>query len=200
MSWGPVQFPPEPADWTASLRARLFDQRVVFLSGRLTDELAGRAAMELMTLDATGDSGVRLHLESSGGELGAAMAVMDVVDTMGVPVTGVATGMVDGPAVGVLAACERRIAMPHARVHLREPEASFSGDAATVQRWLEHRRGQWRQFCRRIGTALGWPLDEVVALWSGSPYLSADDALAIGLVHEIARRVPGVTELRRPGF
>lgn len=200
MTWSSVQFPPEPADWAASLRARLFDQRVVFLNGRLTDEVAGRVAMELMTLDATGDSGVQLHLESPGGELGAAVAVIDVVDTMGVPVTGVAMGMLEGPAVGILAACERRIAMPHVRLHLREPEASFSGDAATIERWLEHRRGQWHQFCRRMGTALGWGVDEVESLWSRSPYLGAEDALAIGLVHEIARRVPGVTELRRPGF
>lgn len=195
-----MQFAPEPADWAASLRARLFDQRIVFLSGPLTEERAGHVAMELMTLDATGDARVQLHIESPRGELGAAMAVMDVVDTLGVPVTGFAMGSLDGPAVGVLAVCERRVAMPHVRFHLREPEAAFSGDAATIEQWLEHRRGQWRQFCRRVGTSLGWPPEEVESLWSRSPYLGADDAVAIGLVHEIAQRPPGVTGVRRPGY
>ena len=63
-----ASYPPEPNDWGASLRSRMFDQRVVFITGNLTDEVAGRAAMELMTLDATGDSVVQLHLESPSGD------------------------------------------------------------------------------------------------------------------------------------
>jgi ATP-dependent Clp protease protease subunit len=196
-----VSFPPEPSDWAASLRSRMFDQRVVFITGELTDEAAGRAAMELMTLDATGDTAVQLHLESPGGELGAALAVMDVVDTMGVNVTGVAMGLLGAPAVGVLAACRRRVSMPHARFHLREPEAAFSGDARTIERWLEHRRGQWRQFCERVAASLARPVDEIVSVFADAPYLGAEEALAMRLVHEVARPTGEISALRRrPGY
>lgn len=191
-----TSYPPEPSDWGASLRSRMFDQRVVFITGNLTDEVAGRAAMELMTLDATGDSVVQLHLESPNGELGAALSVMDVVDTMGVNVTGVAMGLVGGPAIGVLAACRRRIAMPHARFHLSEPETTFTGDARTVERWLDHRREQWGQYCERVAGALGRPADEVESMLADGPYLGADEVLALRLVHEVARLGGVVTALR----
>lgn len=197
---GVVAFPPEPSDWGASLRSRLFDQRVVFLTGTLTDEAAGHAAMELMTLDATGDSSVQLQLECPGGELGAAMSVMDVIDTMGVPVTGVALGLVGGAAVGVLAVCAKRVSMPNARFHLREPEASFAGDARSVERFLEHRRRQWARFCERVAKALGAPAEQVEALFDDGAYLGAEEARARGLVQEIARAPGEVTGLRRPGF
>jgi len=193
-----VTFPPEPSDWGASLRARMFDQRVVFITGTLTDEVAGQAAMELMTLDATGDAAVQLHLESPSGELGAALSVMDVVDTMGVNVTGVAMGLVGGPAVGVLAVCRRRISMPHARFHLCEPEAAFSGDARTVERWLSHRRRQWGQYCERIAGAIGRPVEEIESLLADGPYLGADEAMAMRLVQDIARPQGEITALRRP--
>jgi ATP-dependent Clp protease protease subunit len=196
---GFVSFPPEPSDWGASLRARMFEQRIVFLTGTLTDEVAGRAAMELMTLDATGDSVVQLHLECPDGELGAAMGVMDVIDTMGVNVTGVAMGLVGGPAVGVLAACRHRVAMPHARFHLCEPDASFTGDARTVERWLEHRRRQWAQYCERLGHALAMPTEEVESVLAGGPYLGAEEAIALRLVHEVARAKGEITALR-PGY
>jgi ATP-dependent Clp protease protease subunit len=174
----------------------MFDQRVVFITGNLTDEVAGRAAMELMTLDATGDSVVQLHLESPSGELGAALSVMDVVDTMGVNVTGVAMGLVGGPAIGVLAACRHRVAMPHARFHLCEPEATFTGDARSVERWLDHRREQWGQYCERVADGLSRPVADVEATLAEGRYLGADEALALRLVHEIARPQGAVTELR----
>lgn len=200
MTSGIVSFPPEPSDWGASLRARMFDQRVVFLTGQLTDEAAGRTAMELMTLDATGDTAVQLHVESPEGQLGAALGVMDVIDTMGVSVTGVAMGLVGGPAVGVFSVCARRISMPHARFHLYEPEGSFSGDARTIEQWLSHRRRQWTQYCQRIGAAMGWSAEVAESYLAGHSYLGADDALAIGLVQEIARPTGEIKELRRPGF
>jgi ATP-dependent Clp protease protease subunit len=179
----------------------MFDQRVVFITGELTDEAAGRAAMELMTLDATGDTAVQLHLESPSGELGAALAVMDIVDTMGVNVTGVAMGLLGAPAVGVLAACRRRVSMPHARFHLCEPQAAFSGDARTIERWLQHRQGQWRQYCERVAASLARPVDEIVSLFADAPYLGADEALALRLVHEVARPTGEISALRRrPGY
>jgi ATP-dependent Clp protease protease subunit len=193
-----VSFPPEPTDWGASLRSRMFDQRVVFITGPLTDELAGRAAMELMTLDATGDTAVQLHLESPDGELGAALSVMDIVDTMGVNVTGVAMGLVGGPAIGILAVCRHRIAMPHARLHLTEPTAAFSGDARTIEQWLVHRRRQWSQYCERVAAALGRPVEEIESLLADGPYLGAEEAMALRLVNEVARPRGEVSELRRP--
>ncbi len=194
-----MSYPPEPSDWGASLRARLFDQRVVFLTGKLTDDAAGRCAMELMTLDAAGDTAVELRLESDGGELGSALAIMDVIDTMGVPVTGVAMGLLGGAAVGVLAVCARRVSMSNARFHPCEPEASCSGDAKSLERWLEHRRRQWAQYCDRLAEAIGRPLGEVQALLEDGAYLGADEARSLGLVHEIARGPGEVRRLGPPG-
>jgi len=193
-----VSFPPEPSDWDASLRSRMFDQRVVSITGPLNDEVAGRAAMELMTLDATGDTAIQLHLESPSGQLGAALAVMDVVDTMGVNVTGLAMGLVGGPAIGVLAVCGRRISMPHARFHLCEPEAAFSGDARTIEQWLSHRKRQWRQYCERVAGALSRPVEEIESVLADGPYFGVDEALAIRLVQEVARPRGEIAPLRRP--
>ena len=39
-----------------------------------------------MTLDASGDGAVDLQIDSSGGSTGAALALMDIVDLLGVPV------------------------------------------------------------------------------------------------------------------
>jgi ATP-dependent protease ClpP protease subunit len=106
--------------------------------------------------------------------------------------------LVGGPAIGVLAVCQRRISMPHARFHLCEPEAAFSGDARTVEHWLSHRRRQWGQYCERIAGAIGRPVEEIESMLADGPYPGADEAVAMRLVQDIARPQGKITALRRP--
>ena len=54
------------------LRAQLFERRLLFLTGGLDDRAAGDIAAQLMTLDASGDEPVQLHVDSAGGSLDAA--------------------------------------------------------------------------------------------------------------------------------
>lgn len=88
--------PPDNARWR-SVRDRLFDQRVVFLWGRLDDTTASQLAAELMTLDATGDDPVQLQIDSPGGSLQAALCLVDVIDLLGVELTATCVGQAVGP-------------------------------------------------------------------------------------------------------
>src|SRR5690349_8499690 len=140
MRWGqPPHHSPEP--WPQShpgagpglpgwLEERLFDQRIVMIRGPLTPEGATGIAAALLTLDAAGPGPVQLHVASAGGELGAALSVIDVIDSMAAPVHAVVTSEAAGAVVAVLAAAERRAAYRHARFRLTEPRAAaVSGTA-----------------------------------------------------------------------
>jgi ATP-dependent Clp protease protease subunit len=122
-------------DWAEAVRDRLFEHRTILLRGVLDDAAATRAAAELMTLDATGDTRVTLHVDAWGGTLEAAFAVMDVIDLLGVPVHVLCIGRADGPAVGVVAVGSRRACTPHARFRLRDAEGAMRGSAADLARW-----------------------------------------------------------------
>ena len=78
------------------LEERLFDQRIVMLRGPLTGEAASGVAAALLTLDAAGPAPVQLHVASTGGELGAAHAVIDIIDAMAAPVHAVVTSEAGG--------------------------------------------------------------------------------------------------------
>jgi ATP-dependent Clp protease protease subunit len=193
--------PPEP-EWGAVVRDRLFQHRTVLLRGVLDDGAATRAAAELMTLDATGDSRVTLHLDAWGGTLEAAFAVMDVIDLLGVPVHALCTGRAEGPAVGVVAVAARRACTPHARFLLRDAEATMQGSAADLSRWAEHHIGQARRFHERVASAVQRPVEDVARDCGAGRYLTADEALAYRLVDEVASARASVYPLpgRSVGF
>jgi len=177
-------------DFRRSLHDHLLERRVVVVSGRLDHESAGQAAIELMTLDADGDEPIRIQLACADGDLDAALALMDVVELLGVPAEVLCIGTVGGAAVGVLAVASRRLGTPSTTVRLRDPGDSFSGSARDQQRWAEHRAERWRTFCQRVAVATGHPVDEIDADFEGGGFLSAEEALAYGLLDEIVQQPP----------
>jgi ATP-dependent Clp protease protease subunit len=188
------------ANWTDAIRASLFDRRVVLLSRRLDAETTNRVAAELMTLDALGDEPIELQIDCAEGELEAALSLMDVIDLVGVPVRATARGLVGGPAVGVLAVSAHRQATQHASFRLSEPKASFSGNAVDLAQWADHSLERSRLFCHRLAAAVHRPEEHVEADVAAGRFLSAEGALAYGLIDEISGSRRGEGPGRPIGF
>ncbi len=193
---------PPRDEWPRSVRDRLFDQRVVFVSGTLDGPVSSQAAMELMTLDASGDEPIQLQIECSDGDVDSALCLMDVIELAGVPVRATALGLVGGPAVGVLAVAHHRAATLHSRLALFEPSASFSGPGRDVESWAEHRLVRWQLFCERVAVAVKREYESVAADFGAGRFLGAQEALDYGLLDEISRPDARLVSLRgRPmGF
>jgi ATP-dependent Clp protease protease subunit len=193
-----------PRDENGWLRDRLFDQRLVFLRGELSDELAGRVAAELMFLDASGDDPIDLYIDSPGGSLEAAFTVMDTIDLVGIDVIATCVGRVEGSAVGAVAVAHRRRATPNARFRLSQPTATMTGRASELDAWARDRAHQMAQFVRRIAEATRQPVEHVEAALDTGQYLDAEGALRYGLIDEVVpiasrRRSDGVKRMP-PGF
>lgn len=188
---------PEDLDPAAWMRGKLWDRRVVLLSGELDDAAATTASTELMTLDATGNDSVTLQVDCGGGSLSASLMIIDVIDLLGVPVHARCTGRAEGPAVGIVAVAHRRTATPHARFRLGVPDVAFAGRAEDVERQAREHQRQVEVFVRRLAEATGRPFEHVEADLARRDWLDADAALAYGLVDEIER--PGPRSFTRPG-
>ncbi len=119
--WPPS--PPTGPNLPGWLEERLFDQRIVMVRGPLGQEAAtGIAAASRVSRAAA--MPVQLHVASSGGELGAALAVIDVIDSMTAPPASLVTTACTGAVLAVLAASQQRAAYRHARFKLAEPRAA----------------------------------------------------------------------------
>ena len=95
----PVVYTNEPPSLGEDLRDRLLERRVVLASGRLDDASATEVAARLMYLDGIGDDPIELRYSCPDGELGAAIALADTVELLGVELRATAAGAVGGPAL-----------------------------------------------------------------------------------------------------
>jgi ATP-dependent Clp protease protease subunit len=174
-------------DWGEILAQRLFAQRVVLLHGTLDDATVGRASAELMTLDAEGDDAVSLRIDSGDGSLALALTLMDIIELMGVPVRALCLGQIAGPALGVVAVCSHRAAMPSTRFVLREPSTKLESHVRNVAQWAELRADDRQRFCARVAGAVGTSTERVAADLARGLFMSATEAVTYGLLDEVCR-------------
>ena len=182
-------------NWHRSVRERLFAQRVAFLWGWLDDTTVNEVAAQLMTLDATGDEPVHLHLDSPGGTLGAALSLIDVIDLLGVELHATCVGQLVGPPVGVLAVAHQRRCTPHARFRLRDPEVEFQGPARDLEAFAAAHNDQLHRFRARLADAVRQPAERIARDMDAGRFLDADQALEYGLVDDICARPAAVYPL-----
>jgi ATP-dependent Clp protease protease subunit len=168
------------------MRQRLLERRVVTLVGPLDDVCANNVGAALMTLDADGDGSIELRIDSPGGPTGAALALMDIIDLLGVTVRGWCTGQVAGTAVGVLAVCHDRTVSPHARIRLAEPRSEFEGDARLLEQLAAEHARRWAMFVHRLARATGRTAEQISGDTAAGRFLTAAEALSYGIADRVA--------------
>jgi ATP-dependent Clp protease, protease subunit len=180
---GPSGAGPSLPGW---LEERLFEQRIVMIRGPLTGETSTGVAAALLTLDAAGPSPVQLHVASSGGDLAAALAVIDVIDAMSAPVHAVVTSEAGGAVIAVLAAAEKRSAYRHARFRLTEPRAAgVNGTADEVAAAAGQHLRELEEVILRLVAVTGQARSKIEDDLSAGRSLSAEEALGYGLIDEV---------------
>ena len=181
----PVVYTNEPPSLGEDLRDRLLERRIVLATGRLDDAMATELAARLMYLDGIGDDPVELRYSCSDGDLGAAIAVADTVELLGVELRATAAGAVGGPALLPFAVATRRLAHPHATFRLVEPEVEIRGRATDIAAEAERHAALVTSFHRRLAHATGRPVELIEADFASHRVLSAEEALSYRLIDEI---------------
>lgn len=186
-------------DFGDAIRGKLFDERVISLFGPFTDASVSEVAAQLWTLDATGDTPVTVLLSCRGGSVRATLALIDALDVVDVAVHATCLGALEGPPIGILAGCSTRRAAPSTRFTLRDDEASIDGSYRSLRQSADVLLAERLQLLERVAASTNGrrSLGDLVADFENARTLSAEEAVAYGLIDEVTPETDRIIALRR---
>lgn len=117
------------------LYSRLLSDRIIFLSGEITDDLANIIISELLYLDSQGHGDISLYINSPGGSVSAGLAIYDTMNFIKSDVSTIVVGMAASMGAFLLAAGARgkRYALPNSEVMIHEVLGGAEGQATVIK-------------------------------------------------------------------
>ena len=168
--------------------SRLLEDRVVFISGASTSELANLVVAQLIYLeskDPTKD--ISLYINSPGGEVTAGLAIFDTMRYIRCDVSTICIGMAASMGAFLLAAGAKgkRYALPNSEIMIHQVLGGSQGQASDV----EIQTRQLLKIKNKINTILaenvGKPVEVVERDTDRDNYLTAEEALDYGIVDKV---------------
>jgi ATP-dependent Clp protease protease subunit len=180
---------------TSYLEEKAFKARTLLIFGTVTDAVAADVTRRLIALDAESQDAIDLLVSSPGGHLESGDAIHDVVRFIASPVNMIGTGWVGSAATHLFLAVpwQRRCCLPNTRFLIHQPSGGAGGPASDIAIQARELVKARERIARTIARETGKPLDVVLADIERDCWMSAEEALAYGLVSRIIERK---TELR----
>ena len=168
--------------------SRLLKERIVMLSGEISDESASSVVAQLLFLESQDPSkDITLYINSPGGSVTAGMAVYDTMNYIGCDVSTVCVGMAASMGAFLLAggAKGKRYALPNSEIMIHQPLGASSGQATDLQIAAEHILHTKEKLNRILAGNCGKEIEQVAADSDRNNWMNAGEALEYGLVDKV---------------
>ena len=171
--------------------SRLLKDRIVFLGRGIDDNLANLIVAQLLYLEAEdAEKDVILYMNSPGGSVTAGLAIYDAMQYVRCPVQTVCVGQCASMAAVLLCAGTKgkRHILPHSRVMIHQPHGGAGGTSADIEIQAKEIMKLKRRLNELIAKHTGKPFDVVEKDTDRDYFMSADEAIAYGLVDKVVAR------------
>ena len=170
--------------------SRLLKDRIVFLGGPVTDQVANSVVAQLILLeheDAKKD--IKLYINSPGGSVTAGLAVYDAMQYVKPDVATVCVGLAASMGAVLLAAGKKgkRFVLPNSEVMLHQVMGGAEGQAVEVEIAAKHIIRMKDRLNQILAKHTGQPLSKIEKDTDRDFFLTAPEAKEYGLVDEVIK-------------
>lgn len=168
--------------------SRLLEDRIIFLTGEITTELANTVIAQLLYLegkDCTKD--ISLYINSPGGIVDGGLAILDTMNYIKCDVSTICVGMSASMSAVLLSAGTKgkRFALPNSRIMIHQPLGGAQGQASDIKIQAEEILKMREKLNKILSTTTNKTLKQIENDTNRDYYLSSDEALKYGIIDKV---------------
>ncbi len=168
--------------------SRLLKDRIVFLGGQVTDDLANLVTAQLLFLESEDpEREINMYINSPGGSVTAGLAIYDTMQFVKPPVSTLCVGQAAsmGSLLLTAGAKGKRYALPHSRILIHQPHGGFEGQAADIEIQARETMRIRELLNEILSKHTGQPVKKIEKDTDRDNFMSAAEAVAYGLIDEV---------------
>ena len=174
------------------LLSKMLKDRIIFLQGEVTDASANLIVSELLFFEGENPTApITMYINSPGGSVTAGLAIKNTMDYISCPVHTIGMGMCASMAAFLLASGEQghRYVLPDATVMIHQVLGGLQGQATDISIHAKYTLSLKEKMNKYLSeyTNGKTTYDEMVKLCERDNFLTANQALEIGLIDKIVK-------------
>ena len=173
--------------------SRLLEDRIIFLTGEITDAVADTVVAQLIYLEGKDpEKDICLYVNSPGGSVTAGLAIYDTMNYIKCDVSTICIGLAASMGAFLLSSGTKgkRSALPNSEIMIHQPLGGAQGQASDIKIQADHILKTKHRLTKILAKNCGKPLEQVEKDTDRDNYLSAEDAKEYGLIDEIFIKRP----------
>jgi ATP-dependent Clp protease, protease subunit len=189
----PFRFPGDPYTQWINLYERLALERIIFLSGEVSDGMANAIIARLLYMDAEDPSkDISIYINSPGGSVTAGLAIYDTMMHIKANVVTICVGMAASMGSFLLAAGTKgkRLALPNSRILIHQPLGGAQGQATDIEIEAKEILRMRQQLNEMLAARTGQPIEKIQKDTDRDYWMSAQEAKEYGLIDRVIEERP----------
>jgi len=170
--------------------SRLLKDRIIFLAGPVTDQLANSVIAQMLFLASKDpEKDIKLYINTPGGSVTAGMAVYDTMQYVKPDISTVCIGLAASMGATLLAsgAKGKRFALPNSQVLLHQVAGGVTGEAVEIEITAKQIVKIKEKLNNILAKHTGQPLSKIERDTDRDFYLSAEEAKDYGLIDKVIK-------------
>ena len=171
--------------------SRLLSDRIIFLGEEVSDTSASLVIAQMLFLEAQEpDKDIQLYINSPGGSVTAGFAIYDTMQYIKCDVSTICVGLAASFGAFLLSggAHGKRMALANSEIMIHQPAIhgnGIQGQASDIKIMSEHMQRSKQRLNRILAENTGRTIDEIERDTDRDNYMSAEEALAYGLIDSV---------------
>lgn len=171
--------------------SRLLKERIIFLGEEVNETTASLVVAQLLYLESEDpNKDIHLYINSPGGMVTAGLAIYDTMNYIKCDVSTICIGLAASMGAFLLSsgAKGKRYALPNAEIMIHQPSGGAKGQATDIQIVAENILKTKERLNRILAENTGKPIEVIAADTERDNYMSAEEAMAYGLIDSVVTK------------